>query len=81
MLDLTWDQVQLVASCVIEYRSFQMNTIMSVVAEALGGKVESNASVTGRKRRKKSKQKKSKNGDTAAQFAALGLPVSTEGAT
>lgn len=81
MLDLTWDQIQLVAACVVEYRSFQINTIMEIVAGAVGGNVESNAAVTGRKRRKAAKKKKSNKTDTAAQFAALGLPVSTQGAT
>lgn len=81
MLDLTWDQIQLVAACVVEYRSFQMNTIIEVVSGALGGSVESKAAVTGRKRQKKPATKKSKESDTAAKFAALGIPVSTQGAT
>jgi len=82
LLDLTWDQVQLVAGCVVEYRSMQLNTIMEIVTSAIGGTVESKAKTTGRKKHKsKSSKKPAEKRDAASQFAALGFPVSIQGAT
>jgi hypothetical protein len=67
-----------VSACVVEYRALQLNTVMEVVAGALGGSVDKPATADRRVRpRQRKRGKPSEKPDAAAQFAALGLPVAS----
>jgi hypothetical protein len=63
---------------VVEYRALQLNTVMEVVAGALGGSVNKPATAD-RPARPRHRQpgKSSGKPDAATQFAALGLPVAS----
>ena len=77
LLNLSWEQLQVVSSCVVEYRALQLNTVMDVVAGALGGTVDKPAAAS--RHRHGRQRKRSEKPDPAAQFAAIGLPVTTVG--
>ena len=78
LLALSWEQLQVVSTCVVEYRALQLNTVMEVVAGALGGTVDKPTTAKRPKRARKRSKDRQKP-DAAAQFAALGLPVATVG--
>ena len=66
VLDLSWDQLQVVGRCMAEYRAFQLNILLEIASGALGGKHK--PSRRGRKPIKKP--------DAAQQFAAAGFDLS-----
>lgn len=71
VLDLTWEQLEVVSTCVAEYRALQLNTVVELVAGALGGKVDKKAA-----RKRNRSQKADRPGSTAAdKFAAIGVQV------
>jgi len=69
VLGLTWDQLEVVSTCVAEYRALQLNTVVELVAGALGGKVEKKAT------RKRPAQARPGSSNTADKFAAIGVQV------
>lgn len=79
LLDLTWDQIQVVSACVVEYRAFQMNTILEVVSSAMGGTVDKPASAVRKRKKQKRAKSKPKPPDLMARFSGAGIGVSTMG--
>tara|TARA_Y100001973_G_C5107882_1_gene286106 strand:- start:473 stop:694 length:222 start_codon:yes stop_codon:yes gene_type:complete len=66
--DLTWEQLEVVTSCVSDYRNLQLEIALEVISGALGGKKS-------KSKRAKSNQPQNKM-STADKFAALGIPIS-----
>lgn len=73
MLALTWEQLEVVTACVAEFRAYQLNVGLEVLATALGGSVDKPA-----RRKGKRTSKRKPKADPAAQFAAAGITVSAE---
>lgn len=70
MLDLTWDQLNVVSVCVAEYRALQLDIVLQLVTGALGGKVK-------KRPHRQGKAAKPSKPSVDAAFAALGFPVDT----
>lgn len=73
VLDLSWQQIALVVSCVLSFKIEQANVVSEAVSAALGGTVERK----GTKRRRPNRTKQAEQNERAllAQFAQHGFDV------
>ena len=73
VLDLSWQQISLVVSCVLSFKIEQANVLSEAVTAALGGKVERK----GAKRRRPNRTKQAEQNERSmlAQFAQHGFQV------
>lgn len=71
-LGLTWDQLEVVITCVVAHRTSQINAIAELAVSALGGKVERpGASAAPRRAPRRQKGKRTPEERDAAMEAAL----------
>lgn len=73
VLDLSWDQISVVVSCVISYKVEQANIISDTLTTALGGKVERRGQK--RKTPDREKQKAKREKALVGMFAKHGFSV------
>ena len=79
VLDLSWDQIGVVASCTASYRAFQLNLISEIAGSIFGGPSTGKAS---RKKATKPRKKESsakKEQSLASRFSSLGISVDDVG--
>ena len=65
VLDMSWDQLQIVSSCVTAYKGKQLNILVDIASSALGG---------GKKKKKQSRKNK-KKASLDEKLAFLGVDV------
>lgn len=85
VLDLTWEQVNVVGRCVVSYKSEQANMILTAVSTALGGKVKPPKGKAARAERLQQaaaqrdagnpSEQPRKGADVADRLAAMGMAV------
>ena len=81
MLDLSWQQIAICTSCIVQAKSEQLNIVMEIVSTAFGGK----KSKKSKKRKNRSskrdgtKNKAEKEREIFDKLQRMGIPFDTQG--
>lgn len=82
LMDLTWDQIQLVAESVLLHKIWMFNMVAEPVSEALGSSFKggrlSKPSFKSRKRAKSKLTNEQKDAMMMHNINAMGLPITTK---
>ena len=73
ILELNYDQLTTVVHCILSYKAEQLNLLMGIASEALGGKVNKKSKAS---KKQPAKTPKEKEASLLAAFASSGIEIS-----